>query len=184
MCSSDKLSFENRCPFDKNAPTAWNPGDLNKMFERITSDPKNQERITIFSRPPTGPWIVTLDDFLTPQQAQNLIDLGSEIGYDRSKDVGEEQFDGSYGAVESKSRTSSNAWCVDNCYEDDTSKVVSGTIENVTGLPEANYEYLQLLQYEETQFYASHHGEFVDACLVWWFDLEKTGNEIAYKHLF
>jgi prolyl 4-hydroxylase len=165
MCSSDKLSFEKRCPFDKNAPTAWNAGDLNKMFERITTDPKNEGRITIISRPPTGPWIVTLDDFMTPQQAQNLIDLGSEIGYNRSKDVGEEQFDNSYDSVESNSRT--YAWCVDKCYEDDTSKDVLGTIEDLTGIPEANYEYLQLLQYEETQSYASHHGEFVDPCLVW-----------------
>lgn len=160
FCASDILLFENRCPFDKNASTALDAGDLNKMFERITSDPNNQERLTILSQPPAGPWIVTLDEFLSPEESKRLIELGGEVGYERSKDVGEEQFDGSYGSIESKSRTSSNAWCIKECYEDETSKNVLGRIENTTGIPEENYEYLQLLQYQETQFYASHHGEF------------------------
>eukprot|EP00980_Cylindrotheca_fusiformis_P008429 scaffold1784_cov116-Cylindrotheca_fusiformis.AAC.9 len=146
-----------QCPFDKDAPTIWHAGDLNKMFERIVSDPENQNRLTVLSRPPAGPWIVTLDDFFTAEEAQRLIELGGEIGYERSKDVGKQQFDGTYDAVESKSRTSSNAWCVKHCYEDETTKTVLGRIVNTTGVPEENYEYLQLLQYKETQFYGSHH---------------------------
>jgi hypothetical protein len=30
-------------------------------------------------------------------------------------------------------------------------------IENLTGIPDQNSEYLQILRYEETQFYQSHH---------------------------
>jgi len=153
----EQLSFDKRCPYNKDAPTALNPGDLNKMFESIVSDERYKERLTVFSQPPSGPWIVTLDDFLTPEECQRLIDLGSQRGYERSKDVGKEKFDGTYDSVESKSRTSSNAWCVDECDKDDTTRRVMSRIQNVTGIPEENYEYLQLLQYHETQFYGSHH---------------------------
>jgi len=155
----EQLSFDKRCPFDKDAPTALNPGDLNKMFERIVADHRNKDRLKILSQPPSGPWVVTLDEFLTSDECQKLIDLGGQRGYERSKDVGKEKFDGTYDSVESKSRTSSNAWCVDECYEDDTTQNVLSRIQNLTGVPEENYEYLQLLQYQETQFYGSHHGE-------------------------
>jgi len=130
----EQLSFEKRCPFDKDAPTALNPGDLNKMFENIVANESNKEKIKILSQPPSGPWIVTLDDFLTPAECQRLIYLGGQRGYERSKDVGKEKFDGTYDSVESKSRTSSNAWCVEECYEDDATMNVLLRIQNLTGV--------------------------------------------------
>lgn len=130
----DQLSFEKRCPYDKDAPTALNPGDLNKLFERIVADDNMKEKLTILSQPPSGPWIVTLDDFLTPAECERLIFLGGQSGYERSKDVGKEKFDGTYGSVESKSRTSSNAWCVDDCYKDNTTMNVLLRIQNLIGV--------------------------------------------------
>ena len=139
-----------------------NPGDMNKMFDRIVADYAYKEKLKILSQPPSGPWIITLDEFLTPEECHKLIGLGGHRGYERSKDVGKEKFDGTYDSVESKSRTSSNAWCVDECYEDETTQNILSRIQNLTGVPEENYEYLQLLQYEETQFYGSHHGENIE----------------------
>lgn len=54
-------------------------------------------------------------------------------------------------------RTSKNAWCVEACYNDTTTQQVIAKIENVTGIPDTNSEYLQILQYEVGQQYTQHH---------------------------
>lgn len=50
----DKLHIETRCPINPNATNALhNPGDLNKLFERIVTDPYYQQKYqpTVLSRP-------------------------------------------------------------------------------------------------------------------------------------
>jgi prolyl 4-hydroxylase len=164
------LDFKSRCPYDAEAPTfLQEPGDLDKLFERIVTDPELavfQPRAIV--RPNAtgesedeGPWIVVLDNFLSEDECDVLIRLGGELGYERSMDVGEKLFDGSYGSVESKDRTSSNAWCVDKCWEDDVNTRVHDRLEKLTGIDRMNYEYLQLLSYEEGEFYGQHH-DFID----------------------
>lgn len=86
-----QLSFDYRCPYDKDAPTVWGPGDLNKMFERITTEPFYIENYqpNILSQPPDGPWIVTMENVATEEECKTMIDLGAARGYERSQDVGE-----------------------------------------------------------------------------------------------
>jgi hypothetical protein len=153
--SCDQIDFNHRCPFDKE-PTVWNKGDVNKIFERITTDEYFQKFApSILSR---DPWVVVLDDFLQPSECQRLIDLGAEAGYQRSEDLGDEvMFDGSVAGVQSEQRTSTNAWCTKACYEDPVSMEILQRMENLTLIPERHYEFLQLLRYEPTQFYGSHH---------------------------
>merc|ERR1712232_93805 len=69
---------------------------------------------------PNGPWVLTFDNFLSPEECDRLIQLGykTEQGYKRSQDVGAVKFDGSFDSVESATRTSENAWCSDKCRED------------------------------------------------------------------
>jgi prolyl 4-hydroxylase len=155
----DKLSFDVRCPYDKKAPKIWKPGDLNKLFERLTTDPAYQQYTpTTLSSPKTGgPWVITMDNVTSEEECERLIQLGNQVGYERSKDVGQKNFDGTFGGKESLGRTSSNAWCTDACYQDALTQAVLLRMENITGIPENNSEFLQLLKYEETQFYGSHH---------------------------
>jgi len=47
-------------------------------------------------------------------------------------------------------------WCEDGCYEDPVAHRVMDRITNITGIPEKNQEYLQLLRYEEGQYYGVH----------------------------
>lgn len=103
------------------------------------------------------PWVVIVDDFLTDHECDTLIELGGVQGYLQSKDVGEKKFDGTYGAHLSSGRTSTNAWCQEACFENNITQRVIAKIEALTGIPDANAEYLQLLKYEETQFYQQHH---------------------------
>ena len=79
--------------------------------------------------------------------------LGGTLGYERSTDVGGQNFDGTVKAVQSSSRTSNNAWCKDKCYDDPLTQSVLGKIEGLTGIPDENSEHLQLLRYGGGQFY-------------------------------
>ena len=78
-----------RCAFDDSVPKMWQePGDLNRFFEHIV---QTQPNVTVHSGPvdiiqrmdlaanssnaniPDGPWILTIDNFLTPAECEHLI---------------------------------------------------------------------------------------------------------------
>lgn len=156
----DYLSFEMRCSsYNLSEPLAWSqPGQLDQMFRRIVEDAQFQlYQPQILSQPPQGPWVVVLDNFLTKQESQSLIEFGAQRGYERSQDVGEQKPDGTYDGKESVGRTSTNAWCVDECWDDSGTQLVHARMENLLQIPKQNYEYLQLLRYEKNQFYEIHH---------------------------
>ena len=165
VCSScDQLLFETRCPMQELPPDVWKSGDLHRMFERIVTDPYYVKELgyqpQIILQPSINgssqddaPWVVLVDHFLTDEECDTLIHLGQERGYERSMDVGQKKFDGTYESHLSSGRTSSNSWCLDACFDHPVSQTVLHKIENLTGIPDANSEYLQLLQYQENQFY-------------------------------
>jgi len=165
------LEFDVRCPKDENAVDVFGPGDLNKMFERIVA---TEEHVIVHSRPEyaegdnqdnathiLGPWVITVDNFIKDDETARLIELGGDEGYERSTDVGKKLFDGSFDAKQSKTRTSENAWCNNECHKDPLAKSAIDSIERLTGVPEVNSEYLQLLKYEKGQFYRRHH-DYID----------------------
>jgi prolyl 4-hydroxylase len=167
----EHLAIEYRCPVDYNAPVAWKPGDVTSFFVNITTLPQFQVyEPNVLSRPDfingdtedtanykIGPWVVVLDNFITDEEADRLIQLGAEEGYERSSDVGKLKFDGTFENNVNSGRTSLNAWCQNACYDDPIAKRVIYKIENITFIPESNSEFLQLLKYEVGQFYKQHH---------------------------
>lgn len=174
VCQScDMLLVENRCPLDPEAMDAWqHPGDLNKMFERITTHPDIAMMYEphVVSRPQLlpgdteatasyklGPWIITLEDVVTEEEANRLIELGTKEGFERSADIGEPKIDGTFEMVFSENRTSTNAWCQNECYNDTAAKSVMERIQNITNIQESNSEFLQLVRYEDGQYYRQHH---------------------------
>jgi prolyl 4-hydroxylase len=112
----------------------------------------------ILSQPPNGPWVITLENVATEEQCNHIIQLGANRGYERSSDVGRKKFDGTFDTKILDTRTSHNTWCLDECHVDETNQNVLRNVENITGIPETNSEYWQLLQYEETQRYAVNRG--------------------------
>lgn len=172
VCEScEQLHVETRCPLDPDAIDALYPGDLDRMFADITTNPDFQQyEPKVLSRPAyapgdsaetadyqLGPWLVVFDSAMTGDEADRLIELGGIKGYERSSDVGTKKEDGTYTAETNSGRTSTNAWCIDECYENPTARVVMDRIANITGIPEMNSENLQLLRYEEGQFYQTHN---------------------------
>lgn len=156
--SCEKVNIENRCPLDRKdgEDDIFKPGDLNKMFERVSNAEYAEiarYSPSVLSQPPDGAWVVVFDSFLTPEECKVLLEMGDREGYERSTDVGKRQFDGSYDKHESDSRTSQNAWCRDDCYENPVARGVMDKIANLTGIPEQNSEHLQLLKYDVGQYY-------------------------------
>jgi len=174
--SCDKLDIRHRCPIEPHNVPIWEPGDLNSLFENIVDNADGKGEYKQFkpialSRPKMtrngtqvggvendGPWVVLLQNFVTEEEADRLVELGKNQGYERSADVGKENPDGSHDSLVSESRTSHNTWCQDpSCYQDPLVKPVIDRIAEVTKTSVKNSEYLQLLQYEPGQYYVQHH---------------------------
>ena len=173
MCETcDQVRLQTRCPpVDLQASKVWGSGSLDTMFINITTHSDYQKyNPQILSRPAKvendadhkiGPWVVVLDNFITDEECNRLIELGAMEGYKRSNGVGQEKVDGTFENLVNEARTSKNAWCQNKCYEDPIAKRVMYRIANITGIPEENSEFLQLLQYNVGEFYKTHH-DFID----------------------
>ena len=181
-CEMATQPFHERCPMPTERNDIWQPGDLGRMFERMANDTYYRERynLQVVRRPSldvgdaTGddndsssssrgqqrstdfPWIVQLDDFLSQDECSLLIAQGASIGYEPSPVLGSDGMDMAGSSV----RTSSHAWCRDACYTQHAVTILQ-RIENLTGVPEANYEHLQLLEYQPGQYYKAH-TDFID----------------------
>eukprot|EP00539_Tryblionella_compressa_P000048 CAMPEP_0178739980 /NCGR_PEP_ID=MMETSP0744-20121128/4345_1 /TAXON_ID=913974 /ORGANISM="Nitzschia punctata, Strain CCMP561" /LENGTH=397 /DNA_ID=CAMNT_0020392721 /DNA_START=74 /DNA_END=1267 /DNA_ORIENTATION=- len=155
--SCEKLDYKHRCPIDPNAVDALQPGDVNKLFERIANGEEyKQYEPIVMSRPPEGPWLILFENVLSQEEADRLIELGGKLGYERSTNVGKQLSDGTFDKQIASSRTSSNAWCQGECYQDEIAIRVMERVENITGIPETNSENLQLLRYGVGEFYKTH----------------------------
>ncbi|KAL7561139.1 hypothetical protein ACA910_004621 [Epithemia clementina (nom. ined.)] len=177
--SCDQLDITKRCPLDPNATDALaQPGDLDRLFYKLVTNPefaqfqpKAVSYPAAFAKDPAivdttdaaaitdadGPWLVVLENVVTPEEAWRLRELGAAQGYNRSEDVGKRRADGTYDSYANSGRTSTNAWCVNECYTDPVAQTVMNRIVHLTGgIPETNSENLQLLRYEEGQFYQTH----------------------------
>ena len=119
--SCDQLDIRHRCPIEPDNVCIWKPGDLNTLFENIADDADGSGQYLKYnpkalSRPQVkrdgtpagvekdGPWIVLLENFLSEEEADRLIEIGQKQGYERSADVGKEKPDGSHEALVSESR--------------------------------------------------------------------------------
>ena len=147
------------------AEDTWGPGDLNQMFERIIEN-KEDYKAMVLSRPShpsvsdeadygIGPWVITLEDFLSPEECQRLIAIGEAQGYAVSKTFQEKE------VTATQRRTSEGTWCRNECSKDPVARSVMDTIANLTGIPETNQERMQLLRYQVGQYYKTHHDYLV-----------------------
>ena len=133
-------------------PAAW-PGSGDAMFERLVA---SRPDVTVHSR---SPWVVTIDDFLTHEEADALLKAGAPTpeSFQRSQ-----AGDGVLAA-----RTSSTAWCKGRCNEEPNMVAVMERIQQATSVPMQNSEYLQVLRYEEGQFYKTHHDQNSPRSSAW-----------------
>jgi prolyl 4-hydroxylase len=158
VCNTcDIFTVEGRCKIDPDAIPIWKEGDLDAMFVKLTSEPyKSMYDVEILS---IDPWVITMENVISDEEADRFIELGAIKGYKRSMNVGDRKADGSFAEVVSDHRTSHNAWCHKECQNDTTVIGVKDRLSEMTGVPANNAEFIQLLRYEEGQFYK----------VSWWF---------------
>jgi prolyl 4-hydroxylase len=121
----------------------------------IHSQPEpNMTEISAALDKSSPPWVIMLDNFLTAEECEEIIQLGYKYEYQRSADVGAEKFDGSHEAVQSERRTSENAWCssIKGCRDEKVPTRIHTRIGKVLGIPPENSEDFQILKYEKGQF--------------------------------
>ncbi|KAG7371419.1 2-oxyglutarate/Fe(II) oxygenase [Nitzschia inconspicua] len=161
------LPDEDLCYYLENGPDVWQPGDLDRMFRRIVQQIQdlgnNQGQVVILSSPDStnitteegdtepGPWILVIDNFLSVEEMERLIELGKIEGYQRSILQKADAEEKSY-------RTSRNSWCFhDGCGQDPMAKTVLQRIYDLTEIPEDYSEDMQMLYYQPGQYYKVHH---------------------------
>mmetsp|Transcript_6551 Transcript_6551/g.16784 ORF Transcript_6551/g.16784 Transcript_6551/m.16784 type:complete len:225 (-) Transcript_6551:195-869(-) len=127
------------------------------MFERIakTSElgPGRNGTVKVVSR---DPWLIMIDDFLSHAETDALLKAGG-VGWHRSL-----AGDGVH-----EVRTSSTSWCTGKCLTDNTVKAVQNRVTQLTGVPTENGEFLQVLRYEEGQFYGTHSDQNAPRASAW-----------------
>lgn len=141
-CGACDLTNSTACTRDANAEPAAVPGSLAHMFERVVD---TVEGVVVHSR---DPWVITLDGFLSPEEADGLLQAGGKA-WSRSL----------AGDGVQVARTSSTSWCHGECVRDTVVSRVQERMDRVTGIPAEHAEFLQMLRYEPGQYYKRHHDQ-------------------------
>jgi prolyl 4-hydroxylase len=121
------------------------------VYSRPSDKPGTEVSLSADKKLP--PWVITLEDFLTDDECDALIQHGYKEGYKRSEDVGKQKFDGTVDSKQSQGRTSENAWCSSRkgCREEPVPSRIHDRIAAVLGIPSDNSEDFQILRYEVGQ---------------------------------
>eukprot|EP00555_Chaetoceros_dichaeta_P011197 CAMPEP_0198253590 /NCGR_PEP_ID=MMETSP1447-20131203/3998_1 /TAXON_ID=420782 /ORGANISM="Chaetoceros dichaeta, Strain CCMP1751" /LENGTH=527 /DNA_ID=CAMNT_0043939325 /DNA_START=45 /DNA_END=1628 /DNA_ORIENTATION=- len=148
----------------KEEDNIFKEGDLDAMFKRIVGKESQAEseilpdyepvvhayprsaEVTMEEETIDGPWVVTLDNFLSDAECKRLIELG-----ERSSDDADQ-----YEEEENDPSTSLHSWCQSDCYNDPVMEGIIERMSDVTGIPEENSEYLQMLKYSAQQKYEEY----------------------------
>lgn len=113
---------------------------------------------TLFFGPCTFDISLCRSPFLSDEECDRLIEFGAAEGYERSTEYADDNnVDGSAKYIEAEGRTSSNTFCSEDCDNDDIVKAVIQRMEDMTKLPKENHERLQLVKYDDGEFYELHH---------------------------
>ena len=142
------LSYSVRCSFDPQTPGIWRAGDLNAMFVRLSNSPEAVEyNPLVISRPifdpnpkfdeKDGPWIVLLDNFLSEDETETLLELVEDIDYESVMEENE----------------SFDVWfCDDECRESEIVATVEERLESLIGVPAQHSELFTFFKYDEGSF--------------------------------
>ena len=134
------------------------PGGVNQIFQRIADE---QPGTTVLSSPHTdGPWVLTIDDFLSDEECDAVREAGSESGSGWARS---QAGDGVQSA-----RTSSTAWCKGRCLSNSAVQAVEKRVSDLMGgIPMDHAEPMQVLRYETGQFYKVHHDQNSPRSSAW-----------------
>ena len=123
---------------------SWERGSLDALFTDIVTNPVWAAfKPTAASQPPDGPWVVTFDNVVKDEEIEALL-ASVAADFERSTDTGASNEFGEAQKLVSTGRTSENAWCINNCYAHPLVMRLTERIENITRVPQGNYENFQV----------------------------------------
>ena len=196
------LSRETQCNYHDHESArhldALQPGDLHQLFGWMASSPElvgRYGRRTVHSR---DPYLISFEDFLTPEECQRLIYYGHNLGKGFRSSKVRGSGDGrneSFVGVAAQNRTSSTNWINHEALKDHAIVGIQRKLEDVTQhrFEENNFEYMQVLRYAEGQKYDHHldyfpphgqkaHGHRVLTVFLYLNDVEE-GGETHFRDL-
>ena len=111
---------------------------------------------------------MSLENFLSDEEVERLLELAEDDGYEPSDDGGEYLEDGTFVTYLIPGRTSYNTWCSE-CNNDPLGQDVLARIEEMTQIDRNHFEHLQMLRYERNQHYHVHHDyDYYDSAATAW----------------
>jgi prolyl 4-hydroxylase len=145
------------------AASAWAPAadgravrGLAHMFETMAARAAARYPHIEVSMLSEDPPVARFDNFMSDAEIEALVRTAGK--FERSTDAGaHNSATGVTSKTMSQGRTSSNAWCRGECENDPLVSRVFTRMEELTGVPRAHYENLQVLRYEAEQRYNKHH---------------------------
>merc|ERR1712232_598173 len=132
------------------------PGGIERLFSSL-KERFPQYNVEIISSEPDGPWIATFDNFVTDEETRTVRQL-THSKLKRSTDQG--QIDAKTGIMNQltqNSRTSTNAWCQDECARNPVVSKLLNRVAEVVQVQPDNFENMQVLRYDVGQEYQTHH---------------------------
>ncbi len=147
-------ALQSVCDRPAATPPLVEEGGITETMERILRDfpqysPKAVSRPGAGPKGKDSPWVVTLANVLSEEEADAFVD-GCSSHFQRSL----------AGDQLSPVRTSSQCWCADNeCGRNPLTQLVAERISNLTRAPIRYMEPFQVLKYEVGQFYRAHHDQ-------------------------
>mmetsp|Transcript_18259 Transcript_18259/g.47697 ORF Transcript_18259/g.47697 Transcript_18259/m.47697 type:complete len:455 (-) Transcript_18259:84-1448(-) len=158
-CGSCRLKLPQwkRCHRRPDAiPLVTAPHGLNRLFESMVNNAtlKALYNTTVLS---TDPWILQFDNFATTHH-WDQIERAVFNDFVESTVVGPDAKKGTIGRQIKGDRTSTNAWCGSKpCIDSEAHVDLQNRLADMLGTTPAYMEALQVLRYEEGQYYRSHH---------------------------
>lgn len=144
-CGACGLVFSPRCARKPGIGPAKPAGALGRMFKALSA-PGARPAARVLS---ADPYVLLFEDFLSDEEVDALVVKGGHH-FERSL----------AGDGITPVRTSSTSWCnVPACEDDPTVQAVRERISRLVGIPWENAEHLQVLRYQPSEFYKSHHDQ-------------------------
>ena len=174
VCQScDKVDFSSRCTFaEKEEDNVWRSGDVRRTMEKIMESDCFSHHPHSLRTMAKQPYVVVLENFITEKESKRLLEQ-EEWEYEYIEQEVEEDV---FQRVIHPNRTFSSAICGELCEQDIWTLLER--IEQVTGVPKGNAEYMELRRYERGQGKALD-GDYQE------FELQHAqGVRIATLHMF
>ena len=152
VCDSKKMGCSRR----NTRPGVVAPAGMVDMFERALNDPRFAKFSPhALSRPDPSnsnnePYVLQFENLVTGEEANAVVAIARDK---LERSLAGDQL--------SPVRTSTQYWCddSDDCTLHPTIVAITQRVMDILGMPVEHAEYMQILRYEEGQFYKVHHDQ-------------------------